>query len=262
MAARKKRLLPFKGSDARYIKYLESLVSISSSCESGQQEAQFLLWKPGEELDERLPQWELQLKQLINDIPDITKWAEQREKYGFNTIEDNHKATSLLLGKTNGIKQTEAETTSPDFSCSRFSTWVTDSYTYARRTADLEKESKLSMTVARFRRIIVTSNCEVMWQMGVEADNVDHIMKEIVSDTGYSNLKAHRRGARWINACIPELSAAGLRDICDCLAYDYEVVNETYDKYYITEEEKHPYDPCLFDASSSNSLLDDAFLRI
>ena len=234
MARKKKRRFPFNGSNTEYIKYLENRLTaaigsgslpqpfqfhdtgqqsdeqISSSYVSDpKQQTPFIIWEPDEESSEPLERWKLQLKQLIKDIPVITKWAEQREKYGLNTIQDNQRVIDLLLGKPDGTKKTKIETVPFIPTSSSITTWVANSYTYACQTANLEKKSQLDLTIARFRRIIVASGCDIMWKMGVLVDDIDRIMKASVSDTGYRNLEAHRRGARWINKCIPELSTNG-----------------------------------------------------
>lgn len=242
----RRRAFPFEGSDSDYIRFLESsLFSLlsqrrppgspdvrhilgedvnraaeipMSTCSpseplSQQPRLEIIPYRHGEKrnyLKER-PRWQKQLDEFRRGIPGITQWQKLRKESAYMTSTQNKLVIDALLETPSWVelnKPTLAPTVLT-ICTPKYGSWIRNSYSYARGTADLQLQTRLAIKIGYFRELMVVSTCVVMEKAGVALKDIDAIMAACVRSTGSSNMLDYRRGAVWANKCISELSEKG-----------------------------------------------------
>ncbi|PGG95598.1 hypothetical protein AJ80_09937 [Polytolypa hystricis UAMH7299] len=74
-----------------------------------------------------------------------------------------------------------------------------------------------------------------------------------------------KEGSAWTPISIPCIikrtagRGVSLRDICDALEQTYELVNDIYERFYKTEEERYAHDPMLYGGGGCDPIFDPIF---
>lgn len=226
------RLFPFKGSDAEYIKYLESMLlevrypgnsSSRPSCHqialtpsSGQsnfinlsketfpqKSSQGKLSKP----PQKVAQWELELQRFLSSVPSAQNWNDARAITGFATEDRNKLAIQIMLGRpASSVPSFNfQDPDAPSLLPMDEEDLITRGCDYGRFVVRSVDDGKFAVRVAKYQRLIFVCYCTVLIYVGNSKETVNWMMRRFISDTDDKNLERHRSGCLWVNRCIAGL---------------------------------------------------------
>lgn len=234
------RLFPFKGSDAEYIKYLESMILEDrnsrhpSSCPSHHQPAHqtahqtALVPRSGHsnfinlsessflhnsregklsESSQKVPQWQSELNRFLSSVPLAQDWSAARETTGFATVERNRLAIQIMLGRPaiSVPNLNFQDVDEPLLLPMDEKDLIARGCDYGRFVIRSADDGKFAVRVAKYQQLIFVCYCTVLIYVGNSKETINWMMRRFISDTDDKNLERHRSGCLWVNRCIAAL---------------------------------------------------------
>lgn len=233
-----RRVFPFNGNDAEYIRFLESKLleaqpflhplpySIPQPSFPGiptASDRQFINFSNESfnsdvaskgkslQLRTRAPQWEKELVKFLASVPAADKWNNARKDSGFATVDKNKLAIQLMLGRpaNTSMSLDSCRPGVPLILPTDKEDIVLRGCNYGNFSIRCAEDGKFAVRVAKYQQLVFVCYCTVLIFLGVSKETVNWMMRQYISDSDDKNLERYRSGCLWVNRCISQLLTQG-----------------------------------------------------
>lgn len=163
------------------------------------------------------PRWKRIVDQITAGWDDPRGWALKRVTCGLDSVDQNNRALTLILGLKNCIPSEWAQTPGSSLLLTeerRPGMNTKDALILSARQYALDTKASGTNTVFvsqihNFRELVFASLCVVMEHQGLPINTINDLMRICMSSSGAANLYRLRRGALWVNRVIRGLITRG-----------------------------------------------------
>jgi hypothetical protein len=163
------------------------------------------------------PRWKRIVDQITAGWDDPRGWTLKRVTCGLDSVVQNNRALTLILGLKNCIPSEWAHTPGSSLllteekrpGMNTKDALILSARQYALDTKASGTNSMFISQIHNFRELVFASLCVVMEHQGLPINTINDLMRICMSSSGAANLYRLRRGALWVNRVIRGLIIRG-----------------------------------------------------
>ncbi|OCL05699.1 hypothetical protein AOQ84DRAFT_441312 [Glonium stellatum] len=155
------------------------------------------------------PYWKSSLDALMSDVPKTSEWSKRRLATKLDSLEQNHLAISILLGRDELPQRCGSAPQGGSSMPSRVAELSKVVEYYAKSQRNNERKGKFYERLSRYQSVLFLLLCDVMIKQGENPNTVNDIMQKAFGKSTSTNLARLRRGAVWVSQQISTLHQKG-----------------------------------------------------